>query len=170
MVTGHYQHRSHSSKPIPQRLASSIEEQPPTAVSPTPATPDPQPALTPPLILVAEDNSTNLSIILDFLQFKGYRTLAARDGEEAVALTHRHKPDLILMDIQMPNLDGLEATKLLREREETAVLPIIALTGLTMTGDKERILAAGANDYLSKPIRLKNLIELIQAHLPSPLA
>jgi CheY-like chemotaxis protein len=136
-----------------------------TAVSAT-ISGKPSSPTTGPLILVAEDNASNLSIILNILHFKGYRTVVAKDGAEAVALTHSSKPDLVLMDIQMPKMDGMETTRRLRESAETAVTPIIALTGLAMTGDKERILAAIANDYLSKPIRLKTLIEMIEQYLP----
>ncbi|MCA9945421.1 MAG: ammonium transporter [Anaerolineales bacterium] len=118
-----------------------------------------------PLILVAEDNPSNIAIILDILHFKGYRTIVARNGEEALEQAHAHQPDLVLMDIQMPKMDGMEAIRRLRAQEETAVLPIIAITGLAMTGDRERILAAGANFYLSKPIRLEVLLEVVKKHL-----
>lgn len=157
---------------IPWRAAESVDEteidreqeEMQTAVS-TDNTNSPHPPATGSLILVAEDNPSNLSIILDILHFKGYRTIVAKNGKEAIDLARSSKPALILMDIQMPTMDGMEATKRLREMTETAVLPIIALTGLAMTGDKERIIAAGANEYISKPIHLTTLIERIEYHL-----
>ena len=105
-----------------------------------------------PLILIAEDHELNLGTMIDVLEFSGYRVLAARNGQEAVDQAKENQPDLILMDVQMPILDGLAATRKLREFEGTKNMPIVALTGLAMEGDAERCLNAGANDYLSKPI------------------
>jgi len=121
---------------------------------------DSQPA---PLILLAEDNPTNVLTISYYLEAKGYRLLFANNGEEALDLALAHHPDLILMDIQMPVLDGLEAIKRIRQQEAVGDnTPIIALTALTMAGDQERCLAAGANRYLSKPIKLQQLEQTIQ--------
>lgn len=115
-----------------------------------------------PLILLAEDNPTNVLTISYYLEAKGYRLLLANNGQEALDLAFAHHPDLILMDIQMPGLDGLEAMKQIRQQDMVRETPIIALTALTMTGDQERCLAAGANRYLSKPIKLRQLDRTIQ--------
>ncbi|MDX2216964.1 MAG: response regulator, partial [Oculatellaceae cyanobacterium bins.114] len=114
-----------------------------------------------PLILLAEDNEANVSTVSSYLTAKGYRILLAKNGQEAIALAQSHIPDLILMDIQMPGMDGLEAMQHIRRDPNLANVPIIALTALAMNGDRERCLVAGANDYLSKPVRLKQLTATI---------
>ncbi|PZO38323.1 MAG: hypothetical protein DCF19_16730 [Pseudanabaena frigida] len=118
-----------------------------------------------PLILIVEDNEANISTFSSYLKAKGYNLLIAKDGQEAIDLTKKHHPDLILMDIQMPVMDGLEATKQIRLDPNLANIPIIALTALAMEGDREKCLAAGANDYLSKPVKLKQLANIIQQFL-----
>ncbi len=115
-----------------------------------------------PLILLAEDNEANIATMTGYLEAKGYRIVVAKNGRQAIALAQAETPDLILMDIQMPEMDGLEAMQQIRHNPDLADIPIIALTALAMTGDRERCLAAGANDYLSKPIRLKHLVTKIQ--------
>jgi CheY-like chemotaxis protein len=115
----------------------------------------------PPLVLLAEDNEANIITISSYLEIKGYQVVVARDGYEAVELVEDTKPDLVLMDIQMPEMDGLEAIKRIRSAN-VKDLPIIAITALAMIGDREKCIAAGANDYLSKPIKLKQLSTLIQ--------
>jgi len=115
-----------------------------------------------PLILLAEDNKGNVLTFSSYLVAKGYRVISAKDGLEAIELTKSHRPDLILMDIQMPEMDGLEAIKQIRSNPDLAILPIIALTALVMPGDREKCLAAGANEYLSKPLKLRNLVNTIQ--------
>jgi PAS domain S-box-containing protein len=117
-----------------------------------------------PLILLAEDNEANIMTIVSYLEVKGFRIAVANDGQEAIALVRSKNPDLVLMDIQMPRMDGLEAIEWIRNNHSTD-LPIIALTALAMTGDREKCLAAGANDYLSKPIKLKQLEAVIQQFL-----
>jgi CheY-like chemotaxis protein len=94
-----------------------------------------------------------------------YRIIIARDGEEAVAMAKENSPDIIIMDTQMPTMDGLEATKQIRLDPDLTNIPIIALTALAMEGDRERCLDAGANEYLSKPIKLKQLANAIQQFL-----
>jgi PAS domain S-box-containing protein len=110
-----------------------------------------------PLILLAEDNEANISNFTIYLTALNYRLIVANNGQEAIALAKSEKPDIILMDIQMPIMDGLEATRLIRADAEIADIPIIALTALAMQGDRERCLEVGANEYISKPVRLKQL-------------
>jgi signal transduction histidine kinase/CheY-like chemotaxis protein len=119
------------------------------------------------LILLAEDNEANVETISDYLRAKGYQIAAAHNGAEAVAQAIAAHPALILMDVQMPGMDGLEATRRIRGNPAIAAIPIIALTALAMPGDRERCLSAGANDYLSKPIGLKKLVSIIQMYLPN---
>ncbi|WP_199310651.1 PAS domain S-box protein [Phormidium tenue] len=120
-----------------------------------------------PLILLAEDNEANIATFSSYLEAKGYRILLATDGQQAINFAKAEQPDLILMDIQMPVIDGLEAIKQIRLDPNLVNIPIIALTALAMEGDRDRCLAAGANDYLSKPIKLKQLNLLIQQVLGS---
>jgi CheY-like chemotaxis protein len=118
------------------------------------------------LILLAEDNEANLVTVGDYLANVGYQVAVARNGVEAVARAQEQHPDLILMDIQMPGMDGLEATRRIRADAGLAATPIVALTALAMPGDREKCIAAGANDYISKPVSLKQLAARIAAHLP----
>jgi CheY-like chemotaxis protein len=118
-----------------------------------------------PSILLAEDNEANIVAISDYLNVKGYQVVVARNGTEAVTRAREIEPAVILMDIQMPGMDGLEATRRIRTQDRLSQTPIIALTALAMPGDRERCLAAGANDYLSKPVSLKGLAAAIEAQL-----
>ncbi|MDY7077787.1 MAG: response regulator [Chloroflexota bacterium] len=148
------------------REAEEVKSTEPKATSLPPHTPAP-------LLLLAEDNEGNIATISNYLATMGYRVIVARDGAEAVERAIEEKPDLILMDIQMPNMDGLEATRRIRAntdpstglRTSLADIPIVALTALAMPGDRERCLEAGANEYLSKPVGLKGLIHTIEAQL-----
>ncbi|NEQ75511.1 MAG: PAS domain S-box protein [Okeania sp. SIO2C9] len=117
---------------------------------------------TSPLILLAEDNEANITTVLSYLRAKKYRLIVAKSGEEAIALAQSQNPDLILMDIQMPGMDGLEAIKNIRHDPNLVDIPIVAMTALAMTGDRENCLAAGANNYLSKPVKMKKLANTIQ--------
>jgi len=130
--------------------------------SPTPPT-----SVEPPLILLAEDNEANIQTVSGYLEAKGYAVMVAHHGGEALELARRHHPKLILMDVQMPVMDGIEATRQLRRDIDPTVAntPIIALTALAMPGDRQRLLNAGANDYLPKPVSLKNLIATIERML-----
>jgi len=110
-----------------------------------------------PSVLLVEDNKSNLDMLATYLRIRDCEVMTAENGVEAVALAKRHHPDLILMDVQMPEMDGLEATRLLRDEPALRLTPIIALTALAMPGDKERCLEAGMDDYLSKPMGLKEL-------------
>jgi PAS domain S-box-containing protein len=117
------------------------------------------------LILVVDDNETNLNLYSEYLQMKGYHIVVARNGEEAIERTRERKPQLILMDIQMPKMSGLEAIEKIRAHAYISHIPIIALTALAMPGDRERCFDAGANDYLSKPVNLRGLLQAIEQQL-----
>ncbi len=131
-----------------------------TQLTPIPDSSSPEKAS--PLILLAEDNEANIMTLSGYLKAKGYQVLLAKSGQEAVALAQSKTPDLILMDIQMPGMDGLEAMQQIRREPTLSNVPIIALTALAMAGDRERCLAAGSTDYLSKPIPLRQLVTTIQ--------
>ncbi|MEI6179803.1 MAG: response regulator [Chloroflexales bacterium] len=121
-------------------------------------------------ILVAEDNELNRELLCDYLTLSGYTVIRASTGLEAVEQARTHQPALILMDIQMPELDGLEAIRRIRALPHLATVPIIALTALAMAGDRERCLATGASAYLAKPVELKALSAVITTLLVSTLA
>ena len=114
-----------------------------------------------PLILLAEDNAANIITITSYLEAKGFRMVLAKDGKEAIDLMKFEEPNIIIMDIQMPGMGGLEAIKIIRQDAVFKDIPIIALTALAMKGDRERCLEAGATAYLSKPVRLKELATTI---------
>ena len=116
-------------------------------------------------ILLAEDNATNVTTMLDILEFMHYRVTVATNGQEAVESAQSDPPDLILMDMQMPVMDGLEATRQLRRNPTLTDVPIIALTGMALSDDRERSLQAGCTDYLTKPIRIKDLREMLAQFL-----
>jgi two-component system, cell cycle response regulator DivK len=116
-------------------------------------------------ILIIEDNATNMTLAVFLLQSVGHSVLSATDAEAGLTLAHDGKPDLILMDIQLPGMDGLQATALLKRDEATRAIPVIALTALAMKGDEERIRAAGCDGYLAKPIRYQEFLATIAAQL-----
>lgn len=118
-----------------------------------------------PIILLVEDTKDATIMVTDYLQMNGYQVLSARDALTGIDLAKRSRPDLVLMDIHLPGMDGLEATRRLRADPEFRTLPIIALTALAMPGDRERCLAAGATDYVTKPVSLKKLAALIDEYL-----
>jgi two-component system, cell cycle response regulator DivK len=113
-------------------------------------------------ILVVEDNELNMKLFRDVLVATGYRTLEATTGGEAVELATEHAPDLVLMDIQLPDFDGVQALGRLRANERTAAIPVLALTAQAMDGDREQFLAAGFNGYLSKPVNVRELIGTVR--------
>lgn len=113
-------------------------------------------------ILIIEDNETNIYLISFILKKNGYEVLEAKTGEEGIELALKEKPNLIIMDIQLPGIDGLETTKRIRESKEDKGIPIIALTSYAMTGDRERALSAGCNGYLEKPINPDTIMEEIE--------
>jgi CheY-like chemotaxis protein len=119
-------------------------------------------------ILYVEDNFQNKRLVKKVLVAKGYEVLEAEDGLQGIAIAARERPDLILMDINMPGIDGMEATSRLKSSPDLSHIPIIALTANAMRGDRERILAAGCDDYLQKPVDNTKLVELIERFLKQP--
>jgi two-component system cell cycle response regulator DivK len=115
-------------------------------------------------ILVVEDNEKNMKLFRDVLVATGYRTLEATTGGEAVALATEHSPDLVLMDIQLPDIDGIEALSRLRADGRTASVPVLALTAQAMEGDRERFLAAGFDGYLSKPVNVTDFVAIVKRY------
>jgi two-component system, cell cycle response regulator DivK len=118
-------------------------------------------------VLVVEDNEKSMKLFRDVLQATGYRTVEATTGAEAVELAAEHGPDLVLMDIQLPDLDGAEALSRLRADVRTASIPVLALTAQAMHGDRERFLAAGFDGYLSKPVNVVELVDVVRRHCDS---
>lgn len=116
-------------------------------------------------VLVVEDNPANMTLAVFLLESAGHTVLSARDAESGLALACDKHPDLILMDIQLPGIDGLQAIGRLKSDERTKAIPVIALTALAMKGDEERIRAAGCDGYIAKPIRYKEFLALVEAHL-----
>lgn len=113
-------------------------------------------------ILIVEDNENNRNLFRDILTFHGYEVLVATDGQEGVALARGLMPDLILMDIQMPGMDGMTAVQILKGGSSTSRLKIIALTSFSMRGDRGKFLAAGFDGYLSKPINTRELPDMVK--------
>jgi two-component system cell cycle response regulator DivK len=116
-------------------------------------------------VLVVEDNADNLKLATFLLQSAGHTVISASNAEAGLALARSDHPELILMDIQLPGMDGLEATGLLKRDEKTRSIPVIALTALAMKGDEERIRAAGCDGYIGKPMRYKEFLAAVTAHL-----
>ena len=114
-------------------------------------------------VLIVEDNPTNMTLAVFLLQSAGHTVLTATDAEAGLTLARNKQPDLILMDIQLPGMDGLEATALLKRDDATRAIPVIALTALAMKGDEERIRAAGCDGYIVKPTRYKEFLAAIEA-------
>jgi len=117
------------------------------------------------LILIVEDNEKNRRLERDVLQAKGYRTIEAETGEDAVRLARERLPALVLMDIQLPGIDGIAALRQLRADSATRAIPVIAVTASVMTHDRQKIMAAGFDGYQSKPIRVKEFLEAVRAML-----
>ena len=117
-----------------------------------------------PQILVVEDNEKNMKLFRDVLLATGYRTLEATTGGQAVELATTHSPDLVLMDIQLPDIGGVETLGRLRADARTASVPVVALTAQAMEGDRERFLAAGFDGYLSKPVNVTDLIATVKRY------
>jgi len=117
------------------------------------------------VILIVEDDPKSLILTRDLLQVSGFTTIEATDGKQGIELAKARNPDLILMDIQMPEMDGLEATRILKADATTRNIPVLALTAYAMKGDEERILQAGCDGYISKPIDIQGLVKEVAEYL-----
>lgn len=113
-------------------------------------------------ILIVEDNELNMKLFHDLLEVHGYSTLQTRDGREALEIAREHHPDLILMDIQLPEVSGLEVTKWIKEDDELKSIPVIAITAFAMKGDEEKIRDGGCEAYIAKPISVANFLQTIE--------
>jgi two-component system cell cycle response regulator DivK len=116
-------------------------------------------------VLVVEDNELNMKLFHDLLEAHGYNIVQTRNGLEAIDLAREHHPDLILMDIQLPEVSGLEVTKWIKEDDELRAIPVIAVTAFAMKGDEERIRQGGCEAYLSKPISVNTFIETVKTYI-----
>ncbi|MEO8451768.1 MAG: response regulator [Gemmatimonadota bacterium] len=116
-------------------------------------------------VLIIEDNAANMTLAVFLVESVGHTVITATNAETGLTLARDEQPDLILMDIQLPGMDGLEATMLLRRDEATRTIPVIALTALAMKGDEERIRAAGCDAYIAKPMRYQELLATVAAQL-----
>ncbi len=112
-------------------------------------------------VLIVEDNELNMKLFHDLLEVNGFQVIQTRNGLDALQLAREHRPDLILMDIQLPEISGLEVTKWLKEDEELSAIPVVAVTAFAMKGDEERIRAGGCEAYISKPISVATFLETI---------
>lgn len=119
-------------------------------------------------ILVIEDNAANMKLAVFLLEQKGHEVLQATDAEEGIRLAHQRQPALVLMDLQLPGMDGLAATRLLKADPATRAIKIVALTALAMVGDRERIEAAGCDAYVAKPLSYKQLLEVVRDMVGGP--
>ena len=117
------------------------------------------------LILIVEDNEKNMKLVRDILQAKGYKTLEAITAEDGVKLAAEHLPDLVLMDIQLPGMNGMEALKILRAETATARIPVIAITASVMTQDRQQIMDTGFDGFIEKPINLREFLATVQASI-----
>lgn len=113
-------------------------------------------------VLIVEDNELNMKLFRDLLEAHGYQTIQTREGMEALKLARTHAPDLILMDIQLPEVSGLEVTKWIKEDEDLRRIPVIAVTAFAMKGDEQKIREGGCEAYIAKPISVSNFIETVQ--------
>ena len=119
-------------------------------------------------ILIVEDNDKNMKLARDVLQAKGYTTLEALTGEEGVGMALAHRPDLVLMDIQLPGIDGFEAFRRIRSHPDTLAIPVVAFTASVMSSDRHRITDAGFDGFIGKPINLKEFLETVRKTLEGP--
>jgi len=116
-------------------------------------------------ILIVEDNELNMKLFNDLLESKGYEVVQTRNGMDALELARNHRPDLILMDIQLPEVSGLDVTRWIKEDEALAMIPVIAVTAFAMKGDEERIRQGGCEAYISKPISVGTFLQTIKHHI-----
>jgi two-component system, cell cycle response regulator DivK len=119
-------------------------------------------------VLVVEDNPANMKLATFLLESAGHAVLNAQDAETGVSVARAEQPDLVLMDVQLPGMDGLQATALLKGDASTRAIPVIALTALAMKGDEERIRAAGCDGYISKPLNYKDFLAAVRTQLDPP--
>ncbi|MCC7267664.1 MAG: response regulator [Caulobacteraceae bacterium] len=119
-------------------------------------------------VLIVEDNELNMKLFHDLLDAQGYETLQTREGLQALSMAREHRPDLILMDIQLPEISGLEVTKWLKEDDDLSAIPVVAVTAFAMKGDEERIREGGCEAYLSKPISVTLFLDTIKRLLGEP--
>jgi two-component system, cell cycle response regulator DivK len=119
-------------------------------------------------ILIVEDNALNLKLLVDLLEAHGYRTISTGDGLEAINLARQTRPDLILMDVQLPDVSGLEITRWLKEDERTKDIPVVAVTAFAMAGDERRARDAGCDGYIAKPIMVADFLRTITGYLGKP--
>ncbi len=119
-------------------------------------------------VLIVEDNELNMKLFHDLLEAHGIKTVETRDGTQVIDLARQSKPDLILMDIQLPEVSGLEVTKWLKNDEELRHIPVIAVTAFAMKGDEQKIREGGCEDYISKPISVSKFLEVIESYLKKP--
>jgi two-component system cell cycle response regulator DivK len=120
---------------------------------------------TPKLVLIVEDNELNMKLFRDLIQAQGYRTIHTSNGMEVVPLVREHRPNLIIMDIQLPEISGIEITQWLKADPDLKSIPVVAVTAFAMKGDEEKIRAGGCEDYLSKPISIGKFIATIKRFL-----
>jgi len=116
-------------------------------------------------ILIVEDNELNMKLFNDLLQAHGYTTLQTTDGREVMGMARQHMPDLILMDIQLPEISGLEITKMLKEDDDLKAIPVVAVTAFAMKGDEEKIREGGCEGYIAKPISVANFLQTVAKFL-----
>jgi two-component system cell cycle response regulator DivK len=117
-------------------------------------------------VLIVEDNDLNMKLFNDLLEAHGYSTLQTKNGVDALRMARQHRPDLILMDIQLPEVSGLEVTKWLKEDEELRTIPVIAVTAFAMKGDEEKIRNGGCEAYIAKPISVASFLGTVERFLP----
>lgn len=115
--------------------------------------------------MVVEDNEVNLRLFKEILRYGGYTVISAKDGVEGLEIAERERPDLVLMDVQLPGMDGITAMRKMRETPGLENTPIIALTAYAMTGDRERLLSAGFVDYIPKPVNVAGILKTVKKHL-----
>jgi len=131
---------------------------------------DPEAPLGRKTVLIVEDNELNMKLFHDLLAAHGYATIQTRNGLEALELARRHRPALILMDIQLPEVSGLEVTKWIKEDDELRTIPVVAITAFAMKGDEERIRSGGCEAYISKPISVSGFLETVHRFVGDPRA
>ena len=117
------------------------------------------------LVLIVEDNDLNMKLFRDLIEAQGYRTMHTRNGADVVSIAREHKPNLIVMDIQLPEVSGLDVVKWLKQDMDLKCIPVIAVTAFAMKGDEEKIRAGGVEDYLSKPIAVGRFVDTVKRHL-----